>query len=478
MWQFFAEPTLSSRLCLMLLHSLWQATLFALAAGAVARLWRRRSVERDYGFQVVALLASLVAMPVTFASVSVVRPHAAEELPSSSPAGVASAESDGLRLSSVSLDAPRTPLSTRNASRFGAPASPDAHRESAWLPLAPWIAALYGLGVVLMLARLAAGVWQASRLGRRGQILRDGPFVELVRTMAAKWSMSVVPVLVRADEIFVPKVVGLIWPKILLPASALTGLSAAELEMILRHELAHLRRHDMWVNLLQRLAEAVLFFNPAAWYLTRRISTLRECCCDELTCRSLAPDARSRTEYALALLRVAELARDALQQAGNGRSIGHQELVALSASGRSPSQLRLRLASLLGEPVREPLRLSAGGMVTVTALAHGVAVRSRLLEVRGEFRSSGIQTAGGKANRLEKRAILSRKRQAKNGGCDRRNGRHGSAQHFGAGARRQGQTDRRREDLHRVTARGLETHRRDDDRCLGSLSLPKFPAAA
>ena len=271
MWQLFSEPTLSSRLCLMLLHSLWQATLFAVAANVVGRLWRRRSVERDYGFQVVALLASVVAMPVTFASVSVVRPHATEGFSSSPPAGVSSSESDRLRNSSVSVDATRTPQSTTKASRLGDLASPDNHQESNWVPLAPWVAVLYGLGVVLMLARLAAGVWQANRLDHRGQILRDGPLVELVQAMAAKWSMSVVPVLVRVDEIVIPKVVGLVWPKILLPASALTGLSVDELQMILIHELAHLRRHDMWVNLLQRLAEAVLFFNPAAWYLTRRI---------------------------------------------------------------------------------------------------------------------------------------------------------------------------------------------------------------
>ena len=85
--------------------------------------------------------------------------------------------------------------------------------------------------------------------------------------------------------------------------------------MILIHELAHVRRHDMWVNLLQRLAEAVLFFNPAAWYLTRRISTLREFCCDEMTCRAMAPvHAHSRREYALALLRVVELARNSLKR--------------------------------------------------------------------------------------------------------------------------------------------------------------------
>jgi BlaR1 peptidase M56 len=172
---------------------------------------------------------------------------------------------------------------------------------------------------------------------------------------------------VQVDEAFIPKVVGLIWPRILIPVSALSGLSAAELELILIHELAHLRRHDMWVNLVQRVFEAVLFFNPAAWYLSRRIGILREFCCDEMTCRTIAPSrAQARTEYARALLRVVELACHAA-----GQKVGapdHDELVALAASGRRSSQLRQRVASLFGEPAPDPLLMSAGGMLTVVGL--------------------------------------------------------------------------------------------------------------
>jgi hypothetical protein len=140
--------------------------------------------------------------------------------------------------------------------------------------------------------------------------------------------------------------------------------------MILIHELAHVRRHDMWVNLLQRLAEAVLFFNPAAWYLSRRISTLREFCCDELTCRTLSSDRlQSKTEYALALLRVVELARGLEGLSPTVGTAERDDLVALAAGGRTASQLRARVASLFGDPDPEPLRLSAGAWLTVTALA-------------------------------------------------------------------------------------------------------------
>jgi protocatechuate 3,4-dioxygenase beta subunit len=119
----------------------------------------------------------------------------------------------------------------------------------------------------------------------------------------------------------------------------------------------------MWVNLLQRLAEAVLFFNPALWYVSRRLSTLREFCCDELTCRATAKSgADARTSYAWALLRVVELSRG--QPAGSS-----SDLAALAASGRSPSELRRRVAHLLGEPLREPVWLPRGGVFMTAVLA-------------------------------------------------------------------------------------------------------------
>ena len=212
-----------------------------------------------------------------------------------------------------------------------------------------------------MIARLTVGIVRAERLRSRGRPMDDKPVVEALARLAGVWSMRVVPVLATAERIVVPKVVGLLRPTILLPASALSGLSAGELEMILAHELAHVRRHDMWVNLLQRLAEAALFFNPALWLLSRRISSLREYCCDELACRGAEPrGGGAHLRYAQALLRVVELS----QAAGTARA----DTAALAASGRSPSELRRRVARLFGEPLREPLQLSRGGFVLLLGL--------------------------------------------------------------------------------------------------------------
>jgi len=80
----------------------------------------------------------------------------------------------------------------------------------------------------------------------------------------------------------VPAVIGWLRPVVLLPASALTGLSPLQLDALLAHELAHVRRGDYLVNLLQTVIETLLFYHPAVWWVSARVRQEREHCCDDL----------------------------------------------------------------------------------------------------------------------------------------------------------------------------------------------------
>jgi beta-lactamase regulating signal transducer with metallopeptidase domain len=252
-----------------------------------------------------------------------------------------------------------------------------ANRRDAWLLAAPWLAGLYVAGVMMMLVRLTRGMIHTERLRTGAQPIAAGPLVKLLHHLSRNWSLRVVPMLAEGERIVVPKVIGLLRPTILLPASALSGLSTGELEMILAHELAHIRRHDMWVNLLQKLAEVALFFNPAMWYLSRRIATLREYCCDELVCRSMArPGSEPRLRYATALLRIVELAQ--------ASSAPQETIAALAASGRSPSELRRRVARLFGEPLAEPVQISRGGILTLAATGLLIACSTAIWPVTAQ----------------------------------------------------------------------------------------------
>jgi beta-lactamase regulating signal transducer with metallopeptidase domain len=365
-WDTLVNPQVSVQLCLTLVHSLWQVALLAAAVWMIDRSWQKLSVERRYGLHVAVLLLSFLALPVTFALTEI---PASPRRATVASATVASADAvrrapDAGAISGVATREAGPPVPFRGETdRQKGILSSVVNLEDLSIMefrLAPWLAALYVIGVAWMLVRLLMGIVRAERLRRVARRITEGPLAVSMRRLAERWSLRVGPALAVAEHIVVPKVVGLLQPTILLPVSALSGLSADELEKILAHELAHVRRHDMWVNLLQRLAEAVLFFNPALWFLSRRISLLREYCCDELACRELSrTDVQPHINYAAALLRLAELAQSAAAEPS--------DVATLASSGRSPSELRYRLARLLGEPLREPLQLSRGGMLVVAA---------------------------------------------------------------------------------------------------------------
>ena len=138
------------------------------------------------------------------------------------------------------------------------------------------------IGVILLSLRPALGFVHAWRLCRVGRT--DVP--ESVHVLVPRVAMALkVRRVVRVAEstlAFVPCVVGWLRPVILLPTSAVTGLSTAELESILAHELAHIRRHDYLVNLAQMAIETLLFFHPVMWWVSRCVRREREYCCDDL----------------------------------------------------------------------------------------------------------------------------------------------------------------------------------------------------
>lgn len=103
------------------------------------------------------------------------------------------------------------------------------------------------------------------------------------------------------DHLATPLMVGIVRPPILLAPAALTGWSADQLEMVLLHELAHVRRWDNLVNLLQRVVESLLFFHPAVWIVSRWVRRDREDCCDAVVvARTAKPQAYAELLVALA----------------------------------------------------------------------------------------------------------------------------------------------------------------------------------
>ena len=184
----------------------------------------------------------------------------------------------------------------------GGPTSPTA------LPVGQlalqWVFWAWFAGVVLLSMWHVVGWGLAQRL-RRGGVAVTDEVVTIARSVARRLGIRRVVVVRQTFEAAAPMVIGWIKPAVVLPTSILTGLAPHELEAVLAHELAHVRRHDYLVNLLQTVIETLLFYHPAVWWLSHRIRCEREFCADDLAIRIC----ERREVYARSLVAVAEIAR-------------------------------------------------------------------------------------------------------------------------------------------------------------------------
>ena len=147
---------------------------------------------------------------------------------------------------------------------------------------ARYIFAGWALIATAGLARIVFGFWRLRQL-RDGCVPVDAATLDPLLRKTLEEFDSPRPVCVCVSAIaHVPTAVGFIKPLIIIPPWTMQKLSATELNAILLHELAHLRRWDDWTNLLQKVLGALLFFHPAVWWIDKRLSLEREMACDDL----------------------------------------------------------------------------------------------------------------------------------------------------------------------------------------------------
>jgi bla regulator protein blaR1 len=135
----------------------------------------------------------------------------------------------------------------------------------------PYAVVLWLLGVILLSLRLLLQWLYAERFKRRHTKQASADLQYLVRMLALRLRVSRLVQLLESSLVDVPTVIGFLKPVILLPTSALTGLTMQQLESLLAHELAHIRRHDYLVNIVQSVIETLLFYHPAVWWVSGRI---------------------------------------------------------------------------------------------------------------------------------------------------------------------------------------------------------------
>ena len=295
-----------------LIHFIWQGAAVALALAVVLELLRRRSANLRYLVSAAAL-GIMAALPVVTALTlpdGTVAPKAAQ--PVAEPTGgIVAPANPGEVVSQTSANP--TPMTIGN--RTVSPPAVDADLVTRALP---WIVAGWLAGVLLLSIRLVGGWSRARRLVRTGTRPVSDDLERVGRRVMDRLRISTPVRLLESVIVEVPAVVGWLRPVVLIPVSALTGLTPQQLELLLAHELAHVRRHDYLVNLLQSVVEIVFFYHPAAWWVSRRIRQEREHCCDDLAA-ALAGDPKlyAHTLLALEQLRAHDLGLAAAATGGD-----------------------------------------------------------------------------------------------------------------------------------------------------------------
>jgi Zn-dependent protease with chaperone function len=155
--------------------------------------------------------------------------------------------------------------------------SPDS-----WHTFLPWLVAAWFSGVLVLTVRLIGGWRVAARLRSTGVRPAQPEWHQRLETLISRVGVSRPVQLLISPLVEVPTVVGWLKPVILAPVGALTGLPPSHVEALLAHELAHIRRYDYLVNMLQSIAEAVLFYHPAVWWISGQVRAERELCCDDI----------------------------------------------------------------------------------------------------------------------------------------------------------------------------------------------------
>lgn len=258
---------MTAELCArVLLHFVWQGAVLGVVAAAL--LWRTRDAQRRHDIAAIALVGMLAAPLLTAWALST---------------------------------APTAPS-------VGASAA-------AWHT---WVVGAWLAGAALLLARAASGLWGVARLRRRS--IPAPPSLQRAATVLAhRMGLEEVPVRVVPD-VLSPLAAGVLRPVVLLPAGLLLKLPPGQIEALVAHELAHVRRHDYLVNVVQAVAEALLFYHPAVWWVSARLREARELCADDLALAALD----DRLTYARALTELAAVRAAPVAPAARGGSLMHR----------------------------------------------------------------------------------------------------------------------------------------------------------
>jgi beta-lactamase regulating signal transducer with metallopeptidase domain len=317
--------SIAPRLGITLMHSLWQGAVVAIALAAILRLLRNAVVRYAVCCWAMVLFVALVAL--TFLVLAPAQPQV---------------------FTVAQTQAALSPMNFTIVS----PA-----QKTSPVPVEP-IDPMRWAGIVWLLGALVVAMWHLAgwlwiRRCVQGRELNPQP---MLSTLAEALGIHRTIRLIETSRLNVPAVVGVFRPVILLPLGLMNDLPPEQIEAILIHELAHIRRHDYLVNLLQVVVESLLFYHPAMWWISSQIRREREHCCDDI-----AASRFTAGRYVSALL--------ALEQRRSPRFHA-----AVAATGGTLLERAWRLLGREADANRRPFRSAVAALIVLACVVVPVVV--------------------------------------------------------------------------------------------------------
>lgn len=212
------------------------------------------------------------------------------------------------------------------------------------------IVQIYIVGVLLLLARMAYNIHTLKRIKNSPPSHIKEQYQELLNKCLAQLNIRSKVLLNISDKINVPMVIGTLKPMILLPLASINNLTVAQVETVILHELAHVKRYDYLVNIIQVVIETLLFYNPFIWLISKQIRAEREFCCDDM----VTYNTNAKVQYAQALAQLSEL------QSSNKLSV--------AATGSNKHKLLNRIKRIV-EMKKTPINKTQFTFVTIVVTA-------------------------------------------------------------------------------------------------------------
>ncbi|WP_206483113.1 M56 family metallopeptidase [Thalassotalea sp. G2M2-11] len=269
MMESFIDSPQWYNLALTLIHFIWQGGLIALALKILLILTPYHKAQLRYTWATLAMLASLIVPVVTF---------------------IAIYQPDYQPISYFSSD-----ISTIiNQQTFTDKDTITWYQEI--FDVLPYISLLWLATVGLLSSKLLIELYNVNRLPQVASMAPTQELTERFAELVRKVGLRKTPRLLISLQTDIPMALGWLKPVVLIPASMLSGLTPAQLDMLILHELAHVRRHDYLVNFIQTIVETLLFFHPAVSWISKQMRNEREYCSDDVAVKiSGNPIAYART---------------------------------------------------------------------------------------------------------------------------------------------------------------------------------------